>query len=158
MSEASLSHSLFLPSCSLSLTLSDSPAVISVGAMGCDWLVAAGQSKLLRPALYLAVNALLSLSFSRSLSLSFSLPHFLCPFRKRNEQKRKALQHGNRQKKKRKTVQRQMLFVVMDTYGGRQSGSGEMGKRAMEHQRGAGWGVTSETQSKHFPILHLPPA
>lgn len=51
-----------------------------MGGMGCDWLVASGQSKLLRPALYLAVNALsLSLSFHLSLILVFSTSSSLLP-------------------------------------------------------------------------------
>lgn len=56
----------------LPLTTCDTLSLISMGAMGCDWLVAAGQSKLLRPALSLAVNAR-SLSFHLS-PLCFPLP------------------------------------------------------------------------------------
>lgn len=49
------------------LSLYSDTLLISMGAMRCDWLVAAGQSKLLRPALYLAINAL-SLSLFPSLT------------------------------------------------------------------------------------------
>lgn len=47
----------FLIALSLVLTRSLPFSLISILAMACDWLVAAEGSKLLRPALYLAVNA-----------------------------------------------------------------------------------------------------
>lgn len=75
---------------SVSFAAGNSVSLISMGAMGSDWLMAAGQSKLLRPALHLAINAL-SFSLSISQSLVFftsSLPSTLCPFRKRVNRKR----------------------------------------------------------------------
>lgn len=47
----------FLIALSLVLTRSLAFSLISILAMACDWLVAVEGSKLLRPALYLAVNA-----------------------------------------------------------------------------------------------------
>lgn len=113
----------------LPLTACDTLSLISMGAMGCDWLVAAGQSKLLRPALSLAVNAL-SLSFHLS-PLCFPLPLLA---------QHSAHLGGGRTGKEEGTaawggaLQRQMWLVIMERNGEGISGYGG-GARAVEYER-----------------------
>lgn len=97
--------------------------------------MAPGQSKLLRPALYLAVNALSPLFLSISLSLVFSTsspPSTLSPFRKRvNRMRRRRSSTRKRQKGKNNT---ETDAVCGDGQKRRKDVSREMGeKRAMEH-------------------------
>ncbi len=151
-----------------SLTTYDSLSLISVGANGCDWHVAAGQSKLLRPALYLAITAF---------SLSLSLPPALSPSPSPSPScfllhplPQQSLAHLGRRvnrirsvgggKQKGKITQRQMWFVEMDGNGGRMSaGKWEKELWSIREKEGE-WQRerADELHSKHFAILHLPPA
>lgn len=93
-----------------------------MGATGCDWFVASGQSKLLRPALYLAMNALSHVS---SQSCAFNLLFSLCPFRERVNRKR-GLWSSIGEKEN-------GTFYLMDIYGGCMS-VGKWEKRALERR------------------------
>lgn len=96
--------------------------------------MAAGQSKLLRPALYLAINAFcLSLPISLPLVFSTSSPPstLIGPFRKESEQDEKALQRGGKKAERENNTETNV--VCRDGQKWRKNVSREMGKRAMEH-------------------------
>ena len=110
--------------------------VLSLIFYGSDWLMAPGQSKLLRPALYLAVNALSPFSFpslSPSCSLLPLLPqHSAHLGREWTGWEGAAAARGGGGSRKGKITRRQMRFVEMDRNVERMS-VGKWEKRAMEH-------------------------